>query len=128
MSEEKTILAVDDESDVLLIIKTALMSEGYRVVTATNGPDALASAEDDNPDLVILDMMMPEMSGFEVLKAMRDKPSTRAIPVIMLTGVAHKEKIREALDLGIDYYIVKPFEFHDLIAKVKIAIEDASAI
>lgn len=128
MSEEKTILAVDDESDVLLIIKTALMSEGYKVVTATNGPDALASAEDDNPDLVILDMMMPEMSGFEVLKAMRDKPSTRAIPVIMLTGVAHKEKIREALDLGIDYYIVKPFEFHDLIAKVKIAIEDASAI
>ena len=126
MPEEKKILAVDDESDVLLIIKTALMSEGYNVVTATNGPDALASAQDDIPDLIVLDMMMPEMSGFEVLKELRDDPRTQTIPVIMLTGVADKTKIREALDLGIDYYIVKPFEFHDLIAKVKIAIEDST--
>lgn len=128
MSEhKKKILAVDDESDVLLIIKTALLSEGYKVFTATNGPDALALAEDESPDLVILDMMMPEMSGFEVLKEMREKPSTESIPVIMLTGISEKEKIREALNLGIDYYIVKPFEFHDLIAKVKIAIADAEA-
>ncbi|MBX7247344.1 MAG: response regulator [Candidatus Sumerlaeaceae bacterium] len=123
MSEKKKILAVDDESDLLLIIKTALFSEGFDVITASNGPDGLALAEDQKPDLLILDMMMPEMNGFEVLKCMRDNPKTQDIPVIMLTGVSEKSKIRQALDSGIDYYIVKPFEFHDLISKVKIALE-----
>ncbi len=125
MSDKKRILAVDDESDVLLIIKTALMSEGYAVSTASNGPDALALAQENRPDLVVLDMMMPEMSGFEVLDALRASPSTHTVPVIMITGVSDKAKIRQAIDSGIDYYIVKPFEFHDLISKVKIAISDA---
>jgi CheY-like chemotaxis protein len=125
MSDKKKILAVDDESDLLLIIKTALFSEGYDVVTASNGPDALALAQDHKPDLIILDMMMPEMNGFEVLDNLRRQEATMGIPVIMLTGVSEKGKIRQALDAGINYYIVKPFEFHDLIAKVKIAIADS---
>lgn len=127
MSDKKKILAVDDESDVLLIIKTALMSEGYAVSTAANGPDALALAGEQRPDLIILDMMMPEMSGFEVLQTLRSQQATENIPVIMLTGVSDKGKIRQAIDSGIDYYIVKPFEFHDLISKVKIAISDAES-
>src|SRR5688572_18100270 len=113
MTDKLKILAVDDESDVLLIIKTALMSEGFAVQTATNGPDAISRAAEMKPDLIVLDMMMPEMSGFETLRKLRDSPDTVATPVIMLTGVSDKGKIREALDLGIDYYIVKPFEFHD---------------
>lgn len=125
MSQKKKILAVDDESDVLLLIKTALMSEGYAVTTASNGPDALSVAADQRPDLIILDMMMPEMSGFDVLEALRSRQETESIPVIMLTGVSDKGKIRQAIDSGIDYYIVKPFEFHDLISKVKIAISDS---
>jgi DNA-binding response OmpR family regulator len=126
MSDKKKILAVDDESDVLLILKTALLSEGYQVFTATNGPDAIALAREHTPDLMVLDMMMPDMNGFETLRNIRDGSATQSIPVIMLTGVSDKDKIRQALDLGIDYYIVKPFEFHDLIAKVKLAISDSS--
>lgn len=125
MSDKKKILAVDDESDVLLIIKTALMSEGYAVRTASNGADALALVGEMNPDLIILDMMMPEMSGFDVLEKLRSQDGTDMIPVIMVTGVSDKGMIRRAIDSGIDYYIVKPFEFHDLISKVKIAISDA---
>ncbi|MGI8906572.1 MAG: response regulator transcription factor [Candidatus Sumerlaeaceae bacterium] len=126
MTEKKKILAVDDESDVLLILKTALISEGYQVFTATNGPDAIALAREHTPDLMVLDMMMPDMNGFETLRHIRDGSATQGVPVIMLTGVSDKDKIRQALDLGIDYYIVKPFEFHDLIAKVKLAISDSS--
>ncbi len=125
MSDAKKILAVDDENDVLLIIKTALISEGFSVKTASSGIEALGTAEEFNPDLVILDMMMPEMTGFDVLKQMREIPVLKTVPVIMLTGVADKEKIREAINAGVNYYMVKPFEFHDLISKVRLAISDA---
>lgn len=127
MSRKKKILAVDDESDLLLILKTALSSEGYEVLTAMNGPDALALAQQQLPDLIILDIMMPQMSGFEVLHELRENGATESIPVIMLTGLSEREKIREALDSGINYYIVKPFEFHDLVSKIRIAIENATA-
>jgi len=125
MSSGKKILAVDDENDVLLIIKTALISEGFEVRTASSGTDALAQAQDFTPDLIILDMMMPEMSGFDVLTQMRNVPALKQTPVIFLTGVAEKDKIREAINAGVTYYIIKPFEFHDLISKVKLAISDA---
>lgn len=127
MSTNKKILAVDDENDVLLIIKTALLSEGFEVKTAASGADALAIIEDFIPDLIVLDMMMPELSGFDVLEKIRENPSLKSVPVIMLTGVSDKEKIREAIDSGVDYYIIKPFEFHDLISKVKLAIADAES-
>ena len=77
--------------------------------------------------LIILDLMMPELSGFETLKLLRDGSATQLVPVIMLTGVSDKRKIREAIDLGINYYLVKPFEFHDLVAKVKLAIQDSES-
>jgi two-component system alkaline phosphatase synthesis response regulator PhoP len=121
----KKILAIDDENDVLLIMKSALGSEGYEVLTANNGYDAIAVAQDEKPDLIILDLMMPEMNGFEVLDSLRESEATMRIPIIALTGLSERGKIREALDRGFDYYIVKPFEFHDLVSKVKIAIEDA---
>ncbi len=123
--KKRKILAVDDETDLLLIVKTALTSEGFDVVTATNGPDALALAEDERPDCILLDVMMPEMNGFEVLQALRENPATERIPVIMLTGVSEREKIRDALSAGIDYYIVKPFQLHDLVCKVQLAIADS---
>jgi DNA-binding response OmpR family regulator len=126
MDGTKKILAVDDEPDVLMIVKMGLMSEGYDVDTASNGFDALAKAKDNRPDLIVLDMMMPEMTGFEVLKHLRNDAATQDVPVIMLTGVADRTRIQQALDAGINFYIVKPFNLHDLLAKVKLAIEDAS--
>jgi two-component system response regulator MprA len=121
----KKILAVDDENDVLLIIKTALASEGYEITTASNGYDGLALAEDLQPDLILLDLRMPEMDGMEVLQRLRESEKTQKIPVIVLTGISDKTKIREALDKGITYYIVKPFECQDLISKVKFALMPA---
>jgi two-component system sensor histidine kinase/response regulator len=119
----KKIMAVDDENDVLLVIKTALQGEGFKVVTASSGPEALEKIPVEQPDLVILDIMMPGMSGFEVLEKLKADGATARIPVIMLTGLSERGKIREALASGTDYYIVKPFEFEELLTRVNAALE-----
>ncbi len=122
----KKILAVDDETDVLLVIKTALLSEGFEVASATNGQEALDKIPSEQPDLIILDVMMPGMTGFEVLERMKADPSMASIPVIMLTGLSERTKIKEALESGTDYYIVKPFDFHDLMSKVNDALNSST--
>lgn len=126
MADRPRILAVDDENDILLILRTTLKDE-YDVETASNGPEALSKVDEHNPDLIILDMMMPEMDGIEVLEELRRMPSTAKTPVIFLTGVTDKAKIREALDKGTQYYIVKPFNYNDLLTKVSLALREAAA-
>jgi DNA-binding response OmpR family regulator len=121
------ILVVDDESDVVLIIKTTLQAEGYDVASATNGKDALEEAFETLPDLIVLDVMMPGMTGFDVLRELKANESTATVPVVMLTGVSDKKKIQEALESGIDYYVVKPFDFDDLLGKIKHALEGFDA-
>lgn len=116
------ILVVDDESDVLLIVKTGLQAEGYDVLTASNGPDGLAAAKESSPDLILLDIMMPGMDGFETLQKLKEDDETCAIPVIMLTGLSERAKIQQALVSGIQFYVVKPFEFEDLVQKVRTAL------
>lgn len=118
------ILVVDDENDILLIVRTALKDE-YEIDTATNGPDALEKMEETPPDLVILDLMMPEMDGMEVLERIRTDSRSARIPVIFLTGVSERSRIREALDKGTQYYIVKPFKHQDLLNKVALALTEA---
>lgn len=119
------ILAVDDENDILLILRTSLKDD-YDVITASSGPEALQIISEEIPDLIILDLMMPEMTGIEVLERLRLNPDTAMTPVIFLTGVSEKAKIREALDKGTSYYIVKPFNHHDLTSKVSIALKEAN--
>ncbi|MCX7046248.1 MAG: response regulator [Candidatus Sumerlaeota bacterium] len=121
----KKVLAVDDESDILLIIHTSLESEGFDVVTASNGFDALALAEEAKPDLIVLDIMMPEMDGFEVMKRLRDNPKTATIPIVMLTGLSERKLIKQALDMGVCHYIVKPFDFQDFLAVVNRAMKES---
>lgn len=121
MSRRPRILAVDDENDILLIVRTSLKDE-YDVETASSGAEALQKIEDNPPDLVILDMMMPEMDGIEVLEEIRRMTQTATTPVIFLTGVSDKAKIREALDKGTQYYITKPFNYNELLSKVAIAL------
>jgi len=127
MKRQYTVLAVDDENDVLLIVKTALQAEGYRVLTAPDGPEALKTAREEKPDLVLLDVMMPGMDGFEVLDKLREDEATCMIPIIMLTGLSERDRKRSAIERGIKYYIVKPFDFQDLVSKVRLAIEDFEA-
>ena len=117
------ILAVDDEPDVLSLVKLALKTEGYEVLTATNGKDALDIANKEKPDAIVLDIMMPEMNGMEVFQILRESDETSDIPVIMVTGVSEKENIKNMLDQGVNYYILKPFDFTDLASKIGIAIE-----
>jgi CheY-like chemotaxis protein len=121
MSQRFKVLAVDDENDILLILRTSLRDE-YDVLTASNGVEALQKIAEDRPDLVLLDMMMPEMDGMEVLNAIRSNPETAGLPVLFLTGVADKGKMKEALNKGTTYYIVKPFSHHDLLTKVALAL------
>lgn len=116
------ILAVDDEPDVLLIVKTGLEMEGYNVVTASDGEQALASAREEKPDLILLDVMMPKLDGFEVLAKLKEDEATATIPVIMLTGLSDRTKIQKALNSGIQCYVVKPFDFDDLMTKVRAAL------
>ena len=118
----KKILAIDDENDALLILKTALINEGFDVITASNGFDGVALAEEQKPNLVILDLLMPEMDGFEVLEQLKSTDITGEIPVIIVSGVSEKDKIKTALTRGIDYYIMKPYDYNDLIAKVHEAL------
>ena len=120
----KRILAVDDELDVLLIVKTALQTEGFEVETASNGPDALKLAKETNPDLILLDVMMPGMTGFEVLKELKKHDATATTPVIMLTGVSERSKIVQAIGSGTTFYIIKPFDFEDLMEKVRMALAE----
>jgi two-component system alkaline phosphatase synthesis response regulator PhoP len=134
MSDEKAparghrILAADDENDILLLIRTALESAGHRVMTASNGMDALELIQEEKPDLIILDLMMPGMSGLEVLKKIKADETLGPTPVIMLTGISERDKIQEALDGGAEYYIVKPFEYNDLLGKVDLAMEGVDGL
>ncbi len=120
MAKKFNILAVDDEEDIRLMVAAALKNNGYNCDTASDGPDCLKKVAEKKYDLIICDMIMPNPNdGFEVVAKLRANSETAMIPVIMLTGVDSRDKIREALDSGIDYYIVKPFDIGDLLSKVE---------
>ena len=112
----KKILVVDDEKSIADIISFNLKSEGYEVITAYDGQEAVNKALTDNPDLIILDVMLPEKDGFQVLKEVRQQI---AIPIIMLTAKEAEEDKVCGLDLGADDYMTKPFGMKELLARVK---------
>jgi two-component system alkaline phosphatase synthesis response regulator PhoP len=112
----KTVLVVDDEQRLVSVVKAYLEQAAFRVVTAANGRDALHVARQEKPDLIILDIMMPEVDGYEFLRIHRKERDT---PVIMLTArVADNEKVI-GLELGADDYVTKPFKPRELIARVR---------
>ena len=105
----KKILVVDDEKHIVRLVQANLDRAGYTVVTANDGKEALQKVADENPDLVVLDVMMPYMDGFEVLQNLRRNPSTRDIPVIMLTAKAQDADVFKGWQSGVDCYLTKPF-------------------
>ena len=115
----KKILAVDDERHIVRLVQVNLERAGYEVVTAFDGKDALEKVESENPDLVVLDVMMPYMDGFEVLQNLRKNPSTRELPVIMLTAKAQDADVFRGWQSGVDCYLTKPFNPMELISFVK---------
>jgi len=114
----RTILVVDDERTIRLSIKAALEGEEYSFIEATNGKEALSKAKKDKPDLILLDVMMPGMDGFEALKQLKQDAATKRIPVIMLTAKSDIQSVEKAHSDGAIYYITKPFIVSNLVKKV----------
>src|SRR5512145_1880886 len=104
----KTILIVDDDADILHLVTLYLEMEGFRINTAGTGMHALKPVKEDRPDLIILDLMLPEMDGVEVCKILRANPDTAMIPVLMLTAKAEESDTVIGLELGADDYVTKP--------------------
>ncbi len=117
------ILIVDDEPDILQIAKRILEQEKYQVITASDGEEATRKAEAETPNLILLDIRMPEMNGFEVCKKLKALPKTKNIPIIMFTVLAHENDKKTAKDVGASGYIVKPFTRESLLSEVKKHIE-----
>jgi DNA-binding response OmpR family regulator len=113
------ILVVDDHPAVVGLISDALMAQGFTVLSAENGTDGLAVIEEQDPDLVILDITMPVMSGLEVLRALRSKPETLYLPVILLTGRDGHADVLDGWMGGADRYLTKPCNIGELLAAGK---------
>jgi len=113
------ILLVDDEPDFVETVEFFLSGSGYQVFVAKNGKEALQQAERENPDLILMDVMMPEMDGLEACRGLKEDPTTNSIPIIMLTAKGRKEDAIDALAAGADSYVVKPFNLPDLVERIE---------
>lgn len=113
------ILVCDDERHIVRLIQVNLEKQGYQVVTAYDGKEGLEKVQSEKPDLMVLDVMMPYMDGFEVLKALRRDAATETLPVIMLTAKAQDKDVFEGYHYGADMYLTKPFNPMELVAFVK---------
>jgi two-component system alkaline phosphatase synthesis response regulator PhoP len=118
-ANRKKILIVEDEKDILQLIKLYLEKEGFRTVSAMTGTEGLRQAKAEHPDLIILDLMLPEMDGLEVCKRIRLNQDTALLPILMLTAKAEESDTVIGLELGADDYVTKPFSPKALIARVK---------
>jgi two-component system phosphate regulon response regulator PhoB len=112
------VLVVDDEPDIVALVAYHLAKAGYRVSTAASGSEALAAAREEHPALVVLDLMLPEMSGFEVLEQLRAHEATRGVGVLMLTARREEPDRIRGLSLGADDYLTKPFSPQELVLRV----------
>ncbi len=118
MSRER-ILVVDDEEDLLELVNYNLSREGYRVETVATGEAALAAARRHLPDLIVLDLLLPNVDGLEVCRLLKSDPQTKGIPVIMLTAKSEESDMVTGLELGADDYMTKPFSPRVLLARIK---------
>jgi len=113
------ILIVDDEPNIVISLEYLMKKEGFQVALATDGEAALQQASSFAPDLILLDIMMPKKSGFEVCQALRADPALAAVKIIMLTAKGRETEVAKGLALGADAYITKPFSTKDLVAQIK---------
>lgn len=109
------VVVADDDPDIVEILKLNLTAVGYQVLVASDGESARDLVLRAKPDLVVLDVMMPKMDGFEVLAAIRARPQTRDIPVVMLTARSGDKDVWQGWESGADYYITKPFDLEELL-------------
>jgi len=120
--QKRKILAVDDEPNILLSLEYILEAEGYEVHTASDGEEALEKARTVLPDLILLDVAMPRMDGYEVCRLLRSSGDLAAIKVVMLTAKGQPLEKRKGLELGADEYVTKPFGAQDLLDRIRAAL------
>lgn len=118
MASAEHILVVDDEADIVALVAYHLARAGYRVTTASSGTEALSLARSDRPSLIVLDLMLPGISGYEVLERLRADDNTRQVAVLMLTARRDEQDRIRGLTLGADDYLTKPFSPHELVLRV----------
>jgi DNA-binding response OmpR family regulator len=114
----KRILIADDEPNIVAALEYLLQQGGYEVLIARNGDEALGLLEDRAPDLVLLDVMMPRKSGYEICSRIRQRPEWRHIKVIMLSAKGRDAEVNKGLAMGADLYVTKPFSTRELMAKI----------
>lgn len=120
----KKILVIEDDKFLLKIIKKKLSTEDYQLVQAMNGEEGLRAAREEKPDLILLDLVLPEMDGFEVLKKLKDNPTCSAIPVIILSNLGEREKVNKGLKLGAADYLVKAdLNPGEIVNRIKLVLE-----
>lgn len=122
------ILVIEDEAPIRDKIVTVLEYEKYDVIDAPNGRDGVVSAQENRPDLIICDVLMPDMNGYGALAALRDDPNTSDIPVIFLTAAASRADMRKGMELGADDYITKPYTVEELLTAVRTRLERQETI
>jgi len=127
MDTKKTIMVVDDNPDIITIVRTILEGKGYSVLSAYSGPELLTQLEGQKPDLIVLDIMMPQMDGLEVLTRLKGAPDTASIPVILLTAKVQYEDVLGGYKLGADYYITKPFTSTQLLNGINLLLGEGKS-
>ena len=119
------VLVVEDDPVIQLLVREVLREQGYDVGTADDGAAGLAAVRRDPPALIVLDVMMPELNGYEVLEELRGDPSTAGIPVVLLTALNSDEDVARGFAAGANDYVRKPFQAEDLIARVSALLNQA---
>jgi adenylate cyclase len=119
MRNPARILAVDDMPENLEILRLRLEAKGYEIVMAPDGVEGIASAREHEPDLILLDIMLPKLDGISVLRLLKQDERLRSIPVILVTAKADVRDVVEGLDAGADDYLIKPFNHTELLARVR---------
>jgi len=114
-----TILIADDEPNIVISLEYLLEQAGYRVLIARDGQEAIDNLQREQPDLVLLDVMMPRLSGYDVCQKIRENPAWRHIRIVMLTAKGREVEVHKGLALGADTYITKPFSTQELLAQIR---------
>jgi two-component system phosphate regulon response regulator PhoB len=119
MDAPKTILIVEDQTDLRHVVRLTLQRAAYRIIEAESGEQALAMALEHRPDVILLDWMLPEMSGLQVAEKLRENPATSDIRIIMLSARDREQDVEAGLASGVDAYLIKPFSPLELVRKVE---------
>jgi DNA-binding response OmpR family regulator len=121
----RTVLIADNEPNIVISLEYLLQQEGYRGQVAHDGQEAWEAIQRQPPDLVLLDVMMPRLSGFDVCQKIRENPAWQQLPIVMLTAKGREVEVSKGLALGADAYISKPFSTQELLAQVRALLGDA---